>query len=31
MNDNEALVRWLFAKPDRINWLEIKAPFDTST
>jgi hypothetical protein len=31
MNNSEALVRWLFAKPDRINWLEIKVPFDTST
>lgn len=31
MNNNEALVRWLFAKLNRINWLEIKVPFDTST
>jgi hypothetical protein len=31
MNDNEALVRWLFAKPERINWLELKVPFDTSS
>ena len=31
MNNNEALVRWLFADPTRIDWLELKIPFDTST
>jgi len=30
MDNNEALVRWLFAKPERIDWLELKVPFDIS-
>lgn len=30
MNNNEALVRWLFSDPKRIDWLEIKVPFDTT-
>lgn len=30
MNDNEALVKWLFADLSRINWLELKVPFNTS-
>lgn len=31
MDNNEALVRWLFSKPDYIDWLELKVPFDISS
>jgi len=31
VNNNETLVRQLFANPNHVDWLELKVPFDTST